>query len=80
MEFIDYYAALNLPKNATASDVQEAFEKYLEDPTPGRFDVCLNAYATLTNPYKRQRYDKTLGHLLVIQVNSFNYYNPFVIN
>lgn len=75
MDFVDYYAALNLPKNAQIKDVQKAFDHFMDDPDPDRFDLCAKAYATLSNPYKRARYNKIFGHLMIIETSPQTYLN-----
>lgn len=75
MEFVDYYAALNLPKNAQIKDVKKALDAFMENPSPDRFDVCMKAYTTLSNPYKRARYNKIFGYLMVIEANPQIYLN-----
>ena len=75
MEFVDYYAALNLPKDAQNKDVQKALDAFMENPNPDRFDLSVKAYATLVNPYKRARYNKTFGHLMVIEAGPQEYPN-----
>lgn len=75
MEFVDYYAVLNLPKNAQIKDVRKAFDDFMENPSPDRFERCTKAYGILTNPYKRARYDKTFGHLMVIEASPQEYLN-----
>ncbi len=75
MEFVDYYAALNVPKNVQIKDVQKALDQFMDNPDPDRFDLCVKAYAVLINPYKRARYNKTFGHLMVIAPTPVEYPN-----
>jgi len=83
MEFIDYYTVLNLPKTARIKEIQQAFDAIINDPPdPDIFETCARAYATLVNPYKRARYDKLMGYLIVIQITPSTYLNAkcFEIN
>ena len=73
MEFINYYDLLKLPRNATAADIERAFNYFGEVETSAvRFKHLLEARNTLLNPYRRGRYDKTIGYLMTIQTN-FNF-------
>jgi curved DNA-binding protein CbpA len=75
MEFEDYYGVLGLPRNAQIKDVTKALQEKIKNPEPARFELCLKAYKVLSNPYKRARYDKTIGHLMCITVNAVDYPN-----
>jgi curved DNA-binding protein CbpA len=72
MDFIDYYAVLNVRLTAREEEVQRAFEalmaQLLQSPNPDLFSHAVTGYATLTNPYRRARYDKERGFLLVLQI------------
>lgn len=67
----DYYEILNVEKSASAEDVKRAYRKlamkYHPDRNPGdkeaetRFKECAEAYEVLSDPDKRQRYDR-FGH------------------
>jgi curved DNA-binding protein CbpA len=74
MEFVDYYAALNLKRDADAKQIRQAFLAKLDAaPQPEQFQLCTEAYSVLRNRYKRARYDRSLGHLLVIQAYQEDY-------
>jgi curved DNA-binding protein CbpA len=76
MDFIDYYAVLNLPKTARIKDIQKVFDEIISNPPdPEVFETCARAYTTLINPYKRARYDKLMGYLIVIQIVPSSYFN-----
>ena len=67
----DYYEILGLQRNAGANDIKRAYRKmamkYHPDRNPGddaaerSFKECAEAYEVLTDPDKRQRYDR-FGH------------------
>lgn len=79
MEFVDYYAVLNLPQNARIKEIQKAFDAIVQNPPdPELFEQCAKAYTVLINPYKRARYDKLRGVLLVIQILPRPYPNATV--
>src|SRR5262245_52641746 len=83
MDFIDYYAVLDLPQTARIRDVQKAFDKLCEESIdPELVEVVAEAYATLINPYKRKRYDRIMGYLICIQMTPLEYKNAlcFQIN
>jgi len=69
MDFVDYYAVLNLPLTARAGEVQKSFEDlFASNVDPTRFSHAITACSVLTNPYKRARYNQEMGHLLVVQI------------
>jgi molecular chaperone DnaJ len=67
----DYYEVLGIGKSASADDIKRAYRrlamKYHPDKNPGdkeaetKFKECAEAYEVLSDPEKRQRYDK-FGH------------------
>jgi len=67
----DYYEVLGLPRDASAAQVKSAYRKlavqYHPDKNPGdrqaeeRFKEAAEAYAVLSDPDRRSRYDR-LGH------------------
>ncbi len=69
--FEDYYAVLGVTKTAEADEIKRAYRRlavqYHPDRNPGdteaeeRFKLCVQAYAILSHPDKRKRYDQT-GH------------------
>ena len=74
MAFIDYYAALNISREATAKDIQEAFFRTFEDKGSAEdFRRASEAHEVLGNPQKRAEYDKNFGHLMVVQAIKFPY-------
>jgi DnaJ-class molecular chaperone len=68
MDFKDYYAALGLPKTATAKEIKQAYRKMARkhhpDVNPGdksaesRFKDINEAYEVLGDPEKRKKYDE----------------------
>ena len=70
-----YYEVLGVPRGASAAEIRRAFRalarKYHPDMTPGvegtKFMAIVEAYRVLSNPHKRQLYDrelvKTASHL-----------------
>ncbi len=68
MEFIDYYAVLDLDKKTTAADIKKAYRKlarkYHPDVNPNdaeaerRFKQINEANEVLSDPEKRKKYDK----------------------
>jgi len=71
MEVEDYYAALNISRTATIKDIRKAFRQMVKDASASSreaFALAVEAQGVLTNRYKRARYDRLLGHLMVIQV------------
>lgn len=67
----DYYEVLEVPKTAAAEDIKKAYRKkaiqFHPDKNPGdkaaeeKFKEAAEAYEILSNPEKRQRYDR-FGH------------------
>jgi DnaJ-class molecular chaperone len=59
----DYYAALDVPRTATADDIKRAFRKLASQHHPDKggdtqkFQVIQEAYATLGDEQKRAEYD-----------------------
>jgi curved DNA-binding protein len=69
MKFLDYYAVLGVPRDASADTIKKAFRKLARqyhpdvNKSPGaeaRFKEINEAYEVLSDPAKRKRYD-TLG-------------------
>ncbi|HVF06488.1 MAG TPA: molecular chaperone DnaJ [Frankiaceae bacterium] len=64
----DYYAALGVPKDATAADIKKAYRQLARDLHPDknkgdrqaeeRFKEVSEAYAVLSDPAKRAEYDE----------------------
>jgi curved DNA-binding protein len=70
MKYLDYYAVLGVPREASAEDIKKAFRKlarqYHPDvsKSPGaeaKFKEINESYEVLSDPEKRKRYD-ALGH------------------
>lgn len=67
----DYYEVLGVGKNASGEEIKRAYRrmamKYHPDKNPGdkqaeaKFKECAEAYEVLSDPEKRQRYDR-FGH------------------
>lgn len=68
MEFIDYYKILEVPKNATESDIKTAYRKLARKHHPDlnpndetakkKFQQANEANEVLSDPEKRKKYDK----------------------
>src|SRR5438128_2134214 len=68
MEYKDYYKILGLPKGASEKEIKQAYRrlarKYHPDVNPGdksseeRFKEMGEAYAVLSDPDKRKKYDQ----------------------
>ena len=68
MAFTDYYAALNISRNATDKEINDAFLYVFRDEIPAeRFRRATEAQVVLANPKKRAEYDKNFGHVMVVQ-------------
>ncbi len=70
MKYKDYYAALDVPRDADLEQIKKAYRKLARTYHPdvskapdaeARFKDAAEAYATLKNPEKRAAYDE-LGH------------------
>lgn len=66
MKYKDYYAALDVPRDADLDQIKKAYRKLASQYHPdvskaadaeGRFKEAAEAYATLKNPEKRAAYD-----------------------
>jgi curved DNA-binding protein CbpA len=64
-----YYEVLGVPRGSSETEIKQAFRKlarkYHPDMTPGvegtRFRAIVEAYRVLSNPLKRQKYDRELA-------------------
>lgn len=79
MEFVDYYAALKLARNADGKQIRKGFLEALEVTRgPEQFQLCTEAYSVLRNRYKRARYDRSLGYLMMVQAQKEDYLSAAV--
>ena len=59
-----YYKIFNVGKNASAQEIRKAYRKLViklhpdKGGDPGKFEEMQNAYEVLTDPQKREVYDK----------------------
>lgn len=69
--FHDYYAALGVPRDASADDIRHAYRKLARENHPDvnkdpsaedRFKEISEAYEVLRDPEKRERYDRLGGN------------------
>ena len=68
MDFIDYYDLLCVSREATRSHIIKAFNDLaVVSPSGAHFELLREARDTLINPYRRARYDKTLGYRITVQ-------------
>jgi len=68
MEFIDYYDLLKLARTVTEKEIKDAFTHQVNlETSVARYNLLCEGYAVLVNPYRRARYDKTVGHIMTIQ-------------
>ena len=64
-----YYEVLGVPRGSSETEIKRAFRelarKYHPDMTPGvegtKFMAIVEAYRVLSNPYKRQKYDREIA-------------------
>ena len=73
----DYYEVLGISKNASEAEIKKAYRqmaiKYHPDKNPDdktaedKFKEAAEAYEVLSNPEKRQRYDRLAIKVLVEQ-------------
>jgi curved DNA-binding protein CbpA len=79
MSFVDYYAVLNVSREATEQEISEAFFTIFDEgASPAFFGLASEAHDILSNMNKRSEYDKTLGYLLVIQTEPDMYLSGMV--
>ena len=67
MEFRDYYEVMGVSRDATQDEIKRAYRKLArkyhpdvskEPDAEARFKEAAEAYAVLSDPQKRQRYDR----------------------
>lgn len=77
MLFVDYYAVLDVPRDATEHEINVAYGEVIT--TPGLsaefYNVALEARQLLTNVRERENYDKTFGYPMVVQSQPEDYPN-----
>jgi curved DNA-binding protein CbpA len=86
---MNYYKILGLPKNATYDQIKHQFKKlaikYHPDKNPNRnankqFKMITEAYKTLSDPYKRGKYDGLLerqDYSSIYDLFNINFNNAF---
>lgn len=71
MVFVDYYAVLDISREATEKEINNAFFKLSETtPAPEIFAQAMEGREILTSKRERAAYDKSFGYSLVIQTQS----------
>ncbi len=72
MAFIDYYAVLNLPRDASEQEVDMAFFSLIQSGTltPDEIDEVLSARQMLADWRERTKYDQKFGYPMAIQSES----------
>ncbi len=79
MAFTDYYAALNISREATSEDIHAAFMRALgNEVSADVFRRATEAQTVLSDVKKRAMYDKNFGYLMVIQAIPFSYLSGMV--
>jgi len=68
VEFQDYYQTLGVPRSASQAEIKKAFRKLARESHPdkhpgdkaaeGRFKAVNEANAVLSDPAKREKYDR----------------------
>ncbi|HEV2614919.1 MAG TPA: hypothetical protein VGV92_09515 [Gammaproteobacteria bacterium] len=77
MLFVDYYAVLDVPRDATEHEINVAYGDIITTPnlSADLYRLALEARQLLTNIRARENYDKTFGYPIVIQTQSADYPN-----